>query len=301
MNAKWDIAIVQQYITDGIQENLQLEYKGARAFENNSEKKKDIAIAISAMANSAGGIIIYGLNEFYDKDNRQLEIDPVDQIQFSKEWLEQVINSNIQPRIKGIVIYPILVENSQTQGIYVVEIPKSTTAHQANDKRYYKRYNFQRVAMEDYEIRDVMNRASTPDAEIEFGLIREITDAPPYVCRRLKIMITNKSMQVIDRFKLILRVKNIGYAGENDFHVTDIQHFSHNDDPFSYSYVAGQDENLDMIMVYQSKEVLFPNENIIIGGYRINWVFFDKLEWDDKQWSSDAKKENWIIEWNSLR
>ena len=40
----------------------------------------------------------------------------------------------------------------------VVEIPKSLTAHQARDLRYYRRYNFESVAMVDYEIRDVMNR-----------------------------------------------------------------------------------------------------------------------------------------------
>lgn len=39
-----------------------------------------------------------------------------------------------------------------------MNIPKSNTAHQAFDKKYYKRYNFESVAMEDYEIKDIINR-----------------------------------------------------------------------------------------------------------------------------------------------
>ena len=46
--------------------------------------------------------------------------------------------------------------------IYVVNIPKSDTAHQAKDKRYYKRYNFESVMMEDYEIKDIINRVKNP-------------------------------------------------------------------------------------------------------------------------------------------
>ena len=39
--------------------------------------------------------------------------------------------------------------------IYVVDIPQSNIAHQAFDKRYYKRFNFISTPMEDYEIRDI--------------------------------------------------------------------------------------------------------------------------------------------------
>ena len=46
-------------------------------------------------------------------------------------------------------------------------IPPSFTALQAYDKRYYKRYNFQSVAMEDYEVRLTMNRAQKPAFEVQ--------------------------------------------------------------------------------------------------------------------------------------
>jgi len=97
------------------------------------------------------------------------KIDPVDQTEFSKEWLEQVIN-NIRPRIDGIVINSVPIASDPNYTIYVVEIPQSTTAHQATDWRYYKRYNFLSVPMEDYEVRDVMGRQQHPKIELSFEI-----------------------------------------------------------------------------------------------------------------------------------
>jgi hypothetical protein len=54
--------------------------------------------------------------------------------------------------------------------VYVVEIPQSTTAHQASDFRYYRRYNFEAVPMYDYEIRDVMNRRRFPAVSVSASI-----------------------------------------------------------------------------------------------------------------------------------
>jgi len=150
--------------------------------------------------------------------------------------------------------------------------------------------------MEDYEIRDVMNRASAPDAHVEFGLTRELNDTQPYDCRRLRVIVTNQSTQVINRFKLILRLKNIGWAELDHYEVTDLLEL-YDDETFTYSYWSGETENLDVVMVYQSKEVLFPKESTNIGGYRIKWAFLDNSKWNDEQWISNARKERWSLEW----
>jgi len=95
------------------------------------------------MANSSGGILIYGVKEFDESDKRHLpeKINPVDQTQYSKEWLEQVIN-NIRPRIHGVVIHPVAISSTPNHVVYIVEVPQSTTAHQATDWRYYKKVQF---------------------------------------------------------------------------------------------------------------------------------------------------------------
>lgn len=173
-------ADLQRYIDDETEESLVLDYKGAAALGKSHEKKKEITKDVSAMANSAGGRIIYGIREFQQDAKKHLpeKLDPIDRSDFSKEWLEQV-TSNIRPRINGLVIHP--VSFGPAHVAYIVDIPQSTTAHQATDHRYYKRYNFQSVPMEDHEIRDVMNRGTTPVLEVDtqFAVTEPITGVSP--------------------------------------------------------------------------------------------------------------------------
>jgi hypothetical protein len=48
-----------------------------------------------------------------------------------------------------------------------VVVGQSVTAHQAHDKRYYKRFNFESVAMEDYEIRQILHRRQKPAYSVD--------------------------------------------------------------------------------------------------------------------------------------
>lgn len=171
MSKIWSEADIQTYIDDEVQESLTLDYKAAAALAKDDKKRAEITKDVSAMANSAGGLIIYGVAEYQQADKKHLpeKIDPVDGTHFSKEWLEHVVN-NIRPKIEKLVIHPVQLSNAPNQFVYVVEIPQSTTAHQATDKRYYKRFNFMSEAMEDYEIRDVMRRLNHPKIELEFEI-----------------------------------------------------------------------------------------------------------------------------------
>jgi hypothetical protein len=165
----WTEAKLQNFITSEIEESLTLEYKAAEALDRVETKKKEITKDVSAMANSAGGILVYGISEFSELEKRHLpeKITPVDRRSFPREWVEQIIQA-IRPRIDGIVIHSVNLSSGENDTAYVIEIPQSNTAHQANDHRYYKRFNFQAVPMEDYEIRDVMFREQTPNIALNF-------------------------------------------------------------------------------------------------------------------------------------
>lgn len=168
---------LEKLISDKVEENNHLEYKDARALVAEGEKnpKADIAKDVSAMANSEGGLIIYGIKEYKIPEKKHLpeEITPIDRTEFSREWIEQVINSNISPKIEGLLIHPVPLDKVD-EVVYVVEIPQSTTAHQNTiDGRYYRRYNFQAIWMVDYEIRDIMNRTKHPVIELDFRIEKE--------------------------------------------------------------------------------------------------------------------------------
>ena len=186
----WDQARVQQYIDDGVEESLNLDYKAAGALAKTDSKRREVTKDVSAMANSDGGNILYGVTE-----NGHLpgNIDPVNRQAISKEWLEHVIG-NIRPRIENLIIHSVTIGNSNPDVVYIVQIPKSHTAHQATDKRYYKRHNFESVAMDDYEIRDVMNRLQHPRIELGFKLQK---------CRK-------NNVQPNDSYDLEITMENTG-------------------------------------------------------------------------------------------
>ena len=158
-------ADLERLIDDEIQESLTLDYKASPALSKDSRSRDELCKDVSAFANSAGGQIVYGIEEH---DRKPIKIDAGSEL--TREWVEQVVNSNVQPRIEGLVIRPIPLVAARHA--YVLTIPQASgrAPHQAPDKRYYKRQNFQSAPMEDYEVKDVMHRASTPllDVSIAF-------------------------------------------------------------------------------------------------------------------------------------
>ncbi len=147
---------IQKLIDSEVEESLHLEYKACKALKKEEGCKKELSKDVSSFANSDGGTIIYGVIE---RDNKPIKIDVgFDPNDISKEWIEQVISSRITPKIEDIIITPIPLSNSD-KFLYSIKIPKSDKApHQASDKKYYKRYNFQSVPMEEYEIRELYFR-----------------------------------------------------------------------------------------------------------------------------------------------
>jgi predicted HTH transcriptional regulator len=137
--AEWKEEDLFSLINAGAEEGPQQEFKSAAALNATDRGKTDIGKDVSSFANSAGGVIIYGMDEDPTEPHKAIAISTIDPKQFSKEWLEQVINSRIQPRIQGLGIFSIDVISIQPQGAcYVVTIPQSFTTHQASDHRYYK-------------------------------------------------------------------------------------------------------------------------------------------------------------------
>ena len=219
-------AELNQMIANQTEEDLHLDYKGAGSLATTDGKKKEIAKDISAFANSDGGFVIYGIKEFDDLPRRHLpeRLDPVDRTAISKEWLEQVINSNIQPKIEGLTIHPIPLASNATHVAYVVNIPKSNTAHQASDKKYYRRYNFESVAMEDYEIKDIINRLSSPDLHLVLPQ-QQTTFALDVL--KFPIVLFNKSKRLAKDVKLTIAFNDFqNYNVEQADGFSDLSHIN---------------------------------------------------------------------------
>ncbi|MCO5948313.1 AlbA family DNA-binding domain-containing protein [Mucilaginibacter flavidus] len=169
--ATFDIDYLKKLIANGVEEDSELEYKAAAALQRDDKKITEATKDVSAFANSNGGILIYGISE--DRTNRHLpgNIDPVDRKAITKEWLEQILNARIRPRIHGIKIHVVTIADDKV--VYILKIPKGETAHQANDKLYYRRHNFSVESMFDSEIRDVMARQKAPQIKVHFDVTKK--------------------------------------------------------------------------------------------------------------------------------
>src|SRR6218665_2307135 len=167
----WSEQDLLELIKLGVPEGLELDYKQSDALQRSDAKKNELSKDVSAFANAAGGVLVYGMRE---DGHIPISLDAgLDPNEISKEWLEQIINSKIQRRIDGVrVNQVVLSETSPGNVAYVVCIPASSRApHQAADKRFYKRFNFASVPMEEYEIRDIANRSTVPDLDIDFVFV----------------------------------------------------------------------------------------------------------------------------------
>jgi hypothetical protein len=166
---EWNESDVLSLINDQVQESLSLDYKACGALAKTDGKKAELTKDVSAFGNSAGGTLVYGVHE---KDNLPTTIDVgYDPKEITREWLENVINSGIQRRIDGVRINQVALSSAPGRVLYVVFIPQSLSApHMAADKRFYRRFNFQSVPMEEYEVRDVGRRSETANLKISMKI-----------------------------------------------------------------------------------------------------------------------------------
>lgn len=196
---EWNEEDLLDLVKAQTKESISLDFKKSASLQNTDLKKNEISKDVSALANSAGGTILYGMEE--DGFVAKGVDDGIDPKVITKEWLEQVINSRIQRKIEGIRINPIdLNETHKGNVAYAVYVPPSNRApHQAYDKKFYKRYNFESVPMEEYEIRDVSRRDEVPDLNIDFRLpsnpfpLHQDNEKPANI--HLHTIITNQAVE----------------------------------------------------------------------------------------------------------
>jgi hypothetical protein len=276
-SAVWTKATLQSYITEGREENLTLEYKRAAALAKADHERHEITKDVSAMANSAGGTIIYGIAEGTGARQHLPEaLDPIDRQQFSREWLEHVIGT-IEPRIEGLLIHPVQLD-SPAQVAYVVEIPQSTTAHQARDLRYYQRYNFESVAMHDYQIRDVMNRSKLPDMRVAFGF-RTLNSESQLHTYQLTIVVSNNGPVAANHWKLEFTFPRLpvpAQLGPTNPQVNKYFHY--------VNWTAGTCE-----VSYYSDHLLFPGDaQDLTRGIDLRYSVYDEI------WH---RRQEWTVPW----
>ena len=151
---------IQLLLENKIDESDTLDYKTGKIDDSNLMKH------VCAFANTRGGDLIFGVKESGD-GRFPIEIIGLDESDISKERTEQIILSNIVPRLE-IKIKFIKIPDS-IKSILLIRIPDSyLKPHQNNmNKKFYKRFQSESAEMTEQEICDCYRRRFTNHDQVE--------------------------------------------------------------------------------------------------------------------------------------
>jgi hypothetical protein len=163
-----DLKDIQGLIDSVTHESPVLEYKTASNKFRDSEKN-EIAKDVSAMANSSGGVIVYGVRTDPQVKTKPVEIVPIEVVNI--ETFDRVVNSQIRCEIRGI--QKKLLPTSSPQ-VMVIYIPQSDEApHQSLvDNKYYRRSGTESLPMEHDLVELYFSRRLSPVLNLEAAVVQ---------------------------------------------------------------------------------------------------------------------------------
>ncbi|WP_166398810.1 AlbA family DNA-binding domain-containing protein [Rubrobacter marinus] len=153
-------------MTQGRAEDLTLDYK--REIGSSPGERAEMCKDVSALANSEGGMIVYGVDEKPDRTPKIPLFGTARAFgrQNVEEWAAQVLQGGVQPRmVLDVEAFPLSGDPSRCL-LVVRTQPSPSAPHMVTlngDNRYYGRFyrrgNFGNRIAEEYEVREMMERA----------------------------------------------------------------------------------------------------------------------------------------------
>jgi hypothetical protein len=171
----------------GKQESLQLEFKANDARDPlfvdgaiTKAGKKILAKEISAFANSAGGVIVFGVDcRVVDKVDQAEQLTPIPGLARAETTVRDAASELLQPRHDGIRVASVPTNEDTNAGYVVVDVPRSDRrphrSEATDQKQYYKLSGESAFAMEHYDIEDAFKRISSPSLALEVSFERNGT------------------------------------------------------------------------------------------------------------------------------
>jgi len=163
-----DYADVQTFLQQRIGENLTLDYKRELSTSSDSDRA-ELCKDVSALTNSQGGMIIYGVDE--DSTDRTPQLPPVGTTrtvgrQSVGEWASQVLRRGVQPPL-DFEMDTFDYGGGPDRCVLVVRTNASPSApHMVTLKganryygRFYRRSYYENRIAEEYEVREMLERA----------------------------------------------------------------------------------------------------------------------------------------------
>ncbi|RUX95828.1 MULTISPECIES: ATP-binding protein [unclassified Mesorhizobium] len=172
-------ALLQESILQETQETLQLDFKGSAVgkqgalFTDEGKLTKDgrrsIAKAMSAFSNSAGGVVVIGVDcRTVDGVDAAQALDPIPNWKAALSAVSSLVGDLLQPKNDGVRVAGFASAKDDRAGYLVIDVPRSERRpHMCNmAKQYFKRSASSSYAMEHFDIEDAFRRSGSPDLDL---------------------------------------------------------------------------------------------------------------------------------------
>jgi len=159
---------IHRWCKEGQQEDVQLDFKlmpGRQNGELDKEGSRVLAKALSAFANSAGGLLVFGVDARKNADDVDAAVwppQPIHQIDRFSYQVRAEVGKLLMPRYEGIEIEQIDEKSAPGKGYLAIWVERSERrphrSEAKGDKQYYKRAGDNSFPMEHYDIEDAFKR-----------------------------------------------------------------------------------------------------------------------------------------------
>jgi len=163
---------IKRLVSDGIQEARELEYK-LKLPGQSYKDKRDFLAEVSAMANTAGGTIVYGIKERKDEEGKNTgipeSIEGLEKLNFdqAKQRLDNLLRNCLEPSLTHHLIPPPVTVGSNQ--VLLVGVPRSLFApHMVKYEdhwRFYRRSNSGKYPVDVPELRELFLQAHEWDRQ----------------------------------------------------------------------------------------------------------------------------------------
>lgn len=198
------ISDIDFLVNNKVKSSLQLVYEKNDVLDSLSESKLEkLSVLISSIANTRGGTIVFGVQS---QRNRIVGFQNCDSKIYTEQWFNFFLKQHIKPSLEDYTLDFVKVENDKT--IIVLNIISTAQApYMASDRRYYKRVDNKSVMMEEYEVRDIFNKAR--NSEIDMFAIMNTGGVP---------VMSGGKFEKITFYPRFL-IKNISKVVEKDYKI----------------------------------------------------------------------------------
>jgi Schlafen, AlbA_2 len=121
-----DFAMVRQCVADGLAEADDLDWKEDLPNQQSPRAPAEFAKDVAAMANTRGGLVIYGVTD------RPVTIKGIREADANREQYAQWVRNWVQPYLSGLDMYLISAADSD-EAVLVIDVPASELAPHAVD------------------------------------------------------------------------------------------------------------------------------------------------------------------------